>query len=353
VYRAPISCLSCKQGLVAFSTTEAEYIACSNATREVEWLARLHKDVTSETVVPTIYCDSNGTLKTIYSRVSSPKTKHIDILYHISPDQQECGIVNFTDISTDDNLADIMTKALGPAKHLHFATGIGLWAEKMGVKWVFGSPGQAKGQGKVERAIRSVKTSIRRMAKEKPTVWITLVPDAQLAFKTHYPYSENGHSPSTLLLGFTPRNKVLNLIEPAQTNKILANPRGHKEMMKQLQEIRLAKLDAVHQEAVSMQIDHRARRITNHEQGLRRHHYVIGDLVLYQNYQLKTQHGNPWTYHWKGPVEIVHITAKGKLHLRHPETNELMKAWHTDKVRPVILRKASVVLEDASDSENL
>jgi hypothetical protein len=27
------------------------------------------------------------------------------------------------------------------------------WAEKMGVKWVFGSPGQAKGQGKVERAI--------------------------------------------------------------------------------------------------------------------------------------------------------------------------------------------------------
>jgi len=43
----------------------------------------LHKDVTGETVVPTIYCDSNGALKTIYSGVSSPKTKHIDIQYHI------------------------------------------------------------------------------------------------------------------------------------------------------------------------------------------------------------------------------------------------------------------------------
>ena len=126
VHGAPISWHSRKQGLVAFYNTEAEYIACSEATREAEWLIRLHKDVTSETVVPTIYCDSNGGLKTVYSGVSSPKTKHIDIQYQISCDRQERGIVNFTDISTDDNLADIMTKALGPDKHQHFATGIGL-----------------------------------------------------------------------------------------------------------------------------------------------------------------------------------------------------------------------------------
>ena len=111
---------------MAFSTPEAEYIACSDATREAECLLRLHKDVTGETVVPTIYCDSNGALKTIYSGVSSCKTKHIDIRYHISRDRQEHGIVNFTDISTNDNLADIMTKALGPEKPQHFATGIGL-----------------------------------------------------------------------------------------------------------------------------------------------------------------------------------------------------------------------------------
>ena len=76
-------------------------------------------------------------------------------------------------------------------------------------------------------------------------------------------------------------------------------------------------------------------------------------MVLYQNYQLKSQHGNPWVYRWKGPVEIVRITAKGKLHLRHPETNTLKKGWHTDKVRPYVLRKLSIALEDTSDSENL
>jgi len=229
------------------------------------------------------------------------------------------------------------------------------WAEKMGVKWVFGSPGQAKGQGKVERAIRTVKTSIRRLAEEKPTAWVTFIADAQLAFNTRHPYSENGHSPSTLLLGFTPRNKVLNLIEPDLANKlqILVDIEGNKEVMKQMQEIHLAKLDAVREEAVNMQIDQWARRIAAHEKGLRRHQYQVGDLVLYQNYQLKSQHGNPWVYHWKGPVEIVRITAKGKLHLRHPETNELMKGWHTDKVRPYVLRKLSVALEDTSNSENL
>jgi len=123
---APISWLSLKQGLGAFSTTEAEYIACSDATREAEWLVQLHKDVTDETAVPTIYCDSNGALKTIYSGVSSPKTKHINIRYQVSRDRQERGIVNFTDISTDDNLVNIMSKALGPDKRQHFATGIGL-----------------------------------------------------------------------------------------------------------------------------------------------------------------------------------------------------------------------------------
>jgi hypothetical protein len=81
----------------------------------------IFKDVTGETTSHDILA-----LKTIYSGVSSPKTKHIDIRYHVSRDRQERGIVNFTDISTDDNLADIMTKALSPDKHQTFTTGIGL-----------------------------------------------------------------------------------------------------------------------------------------------------------------------------------------------------------------------------------
>src|SRR3978361_90006 len=59
----------------------------------------------------------------------------------------------------------LMCKCFGFPQILHFDRGPHFynqdcleWVEKMDVKWVFGSRGQAKGQGKIERAIRSVKT---------------------------------------------------------------------------------------------------------------------------------------------------------------------------------------------------
>jgi len=72
----------------------------------------LHKDVTGELVTPPIFCDNNGALKNICSGVSSAKTKHIDVRFHDSRELHAQGIVEFAYVSTNDNLADIMTKAL-------------------------------------------------------------------------------------------------------------------------------------------------------------------------------------------------------------------------------------------------
>jgi len=58
----PISWQSRKQEIVALSTTEAEYVACSEAAREAQWLIQLQKDVTgSQPQGPTtIYCYAFG-----------------------------------------------------------------------------------------------------------------------------------------------------------------------------------------------------------------------------------------------------------------------------------------------------
>jgi hypothetical protein len=125
-YGGPIDWQSKKQLLVATSTTEAEYVACSEATRKARWLIQLHKDVTGELVTPPIYCDSNGALKNIWSGVSSAKTKHIDIRFHDSRELHAQGIVKFAYVSTDVNLADIMTKALAPERHQRLVGGMGL-----------------------------------------------------------------------------------------------------------------------------------------------------------------------------------------------------------------------------------
>jgi transposase InsO family protein len=214
------------------------------------------------------------------------------------------------------------------------------WATASGIKWIFGSPGQAKGQGKVERSIRDVKKSIRKLADEQPKIWRKLLKDTQFAFNTRHPYSQHGDSPATLLFGYSPRNRVVNLIQPGglRIDPGLDDPAEDRgAYVTSLQRLRLAKLDSIRNEAVTRQLDQWARRTEAYNQRLRRHRYEIGDLVLYQNYALKGKPGNPWEHRWKGPVTVVRISSKGKLDLQHPQ-GDIMKGWHTDKVRPYHLR---------------
>ena len=124
---APISWKSKKQTVVARSTTEPEYLACSEATREAQGLIYLHRDVTGETVVPLIHYVSNGALSTICSTITSHKAKHIDVPFHNSQHLDAAGVVKFTEIDTLENLADVMTKALPPEKHQYHTHGIGLY----------------------------------------------------------------------------------------------------------------------------------------------------------------------------------------------------------------------------------
>ena len=83
----------------------------------------LHRDVTG--AVPLIHCDCNGALSTIRFTASSDKAKHIDVAFHNSRHLDAVGIVN-TEISTHENLMDVMTKALAPDKHRYFTHRIGL-----------------------------------------------------------------------------------------------------------------------------------------------------------------------------------------------------------------------------------
>lgn len=99
---------------------EAEYIACSEATREARWLIQLHKDVTGQTIQPTIYCDNQGVLKTLESGGIQTRTKHLDIRYHNSHSLHTMGILHSAYIHTSQNIIDLLTKALSVDKYRGF-----------------------------------------------------------------------------------------------------------------------------------------------------------------------------------------------------------------------------------------
>ena len=113
---------SCKlQTEVALSTTEAEYIALSQALREVIPLVGLLKEMTEHgfdvgTVVPQIHCkafeDNSGALIMANEHKSRPRTKHIAVKYHHFRHHVEVGDITIHPINTLDQPADIFTKPL-------------------------------------------------------------------------------------------------------------------------------------------------------------------------------------------------------------------------------------------------
>jgi hypothetical protein len=81
-----VSWRSCKQSVIIGSTTEAEYMAASEASSEGVWIRNF---ITELGVVPSaldpleILCDNTGTIALAKEPRYHPKTKHINHRFHI------------------------------------------------------------------------------------------------------------------------------------------------------------------------------------------------------------------------------------------------------------------------------
>ena len=112
-----ISWRSKKQRTVALSSTEAEYMALSEATQEEVWLkvflCELGEMAMDEAV--KMYEDNQGSIALAKNPEFRKRTKHIDIRYHFVREKVEDGQVVLQYVSTLDMLADLMTKPIpGP-----------------------------------------------------------------------------------------------------------------------------------------------------------------------------------------------------------------------------------------------
>jgi hypothetical protein len=123
LYGCPVLWASELQIEIALSTTEAEYIALSQAMRDLIPMKNLLLELAavtglelSQTIThSTIFEDNKGCADLVKSPKMRPRTKHIALKYHHS--RSFIGKdITIKWISTDDQLADIFTKSLTEAK---------------------------------------------------------------------------------------------------------------------------------------------------------------------------------------------------------------------------------------------
>ena len=132
LHDAAVSWQSCKQPTVALSSVEAEYMAATQATREaVWWRAFLTELGLSPTAATIVHSDSQGSIALGKNPEHHKRTKHIDIQHHYVREQVIAGTVTSPYISTDDMVADVLTKPLAADRHNRLVRAMGVRASTL------------------------------------------------------------------------------------------------------------------------------------------------------------------------------------------------------------------------------
>lgn len=115
----PVDWTSARQGLVALSTCEAEYIAATTAVQStslirclLEFVQLLPRNATSFLI------DNTATISVADNTASTRKRKFIDLRFHYLRHHHEAKHINLGHVPSASNIAEVLTKPLG---HIQFA----------------------------------------------------------------------------------------------------------------------------------------------------------------------------------------------------------------------------------------
>lgn len=127
---AAITWESRKQQTVALSSTEAEYMALSSASKEAVYLRRFIQELGFPELVdaPTeLNGDNLSALQLVKNPVYHSRTKHIDVRVHFIREIFGKHSIDLKYVPTNDMIADILTKNLNKSKHSDLSQKLGLY----------------------------------------------------------------------------------------------------------------------------------------------------------------------------------------------------------------------------------
>ncbi|CAN0875048.1 Retrovirus-related Pol polyprotein from transposon TNT 1-94, partial [Linum grandiflorum] len=100
------------QKCVALSTTEAEFIAATEASKELLWMKKFLNELGFRQERPQLFCDSQSAIHLAKNSTFHSRSKHIDVRYHWIRDVVESKQLQLEKIHTDENGSDMCTKSL-------------------------------------------------------------------------------------------------------------------------------------------------------------------------------------------------------------------------------------------------
>jgi hypothetical protein len=122
-----VSWSSQKQSVVAQSSCEAEYIAAGAGACQGVWLSRLIGELSGKAPAKfRLLVDNISAIALCKNPVHHDRSKHIDIKFHYIRSCYEKGKLDVDHVRTEEQLADILTKALGYVRFIELRRLLGV-----------------------------------------------------------------------------------------------------------------------------------------------------------------------------------------------------------------------------------
>ncbi|KAI3733711.1 hypothetical protein L6452_13164 [Arctium lappa] len=115
-----------KQTTVSTSTTEAEYIEAASCCSQVLWIQNQMMDYGVTFLHTPIFIDNSSAISIVNNPVKHSKTKHIEIRYHFIRDCNEKKPIQVVKVHTDNQFADLFTKAFDVGRFTFLVTSVGM-----------------------------------------------------------------------------------------------------------------------------------------------------------------------------------------------------------------------------------
>jgi hypothetical protein len=114
------------QKVVALSTTEAEYVVATEASKEMILLQIFMEELGKKQENSKLYCDNESVIHLAKNSTFHLKNKNIQLRYHFIQSALEDGHLKFEKIHTSQNPANVLTKGLTKEKLSSCSVSIGL-----------------------------------------------------------------------------------------------------------------------------------------------------------------------------------------------------------------------------------